>query len=148
MRHGRWLVLAAIAAMAATPVRAAAQDVRADIESANQAFSAAFAKGDAAALAEMYSEDGQVLSPGQDIVSGRAGIQKAWQGAIDSGLKGLELTTREVESHGDSAYEVGTWVLRNASGQVDNGKYMVIWKKQGGAWKLHRDIWNTSAAPK
>jgi ketosteroid isomerase-like protein len=134
--------------MAATPARAGAQDVRGDIESANQAFSAAFAKGDAAALAAMYSETAQALPPGQDIVSGRAEIQKAWQGAIDSGLKGLELTTREVESHGDSAHEVGTWIARNASGEVDRGKYMVVWKRQGGAWKLHRDIWNSSVPPK
>lgn len=96
----------------------------------------------------MYSDTALVLAPGQDIVSGKAGIQQGWQQAIDSGLKELESTTREVESHGDSAHEVGTWVLRNATGEVDHGKYMVVWKKQGGAWKLHRDIWKSSAAPK
>jgi ketosteroid isomerase-like protein len=141
-------VIGAVAVMMAMPVRAGAEDVRRAVESANQAFAAAFAKGDAAALAEMYSDTAEALPPGREIVTGRAEIQKAWQEAIDSGLKGLELTTREVESHGDSAHEVGTWILRNATGEVDHGKYVVVWKKQGGAWKLHRDIWNSSVPPK
>jgi ketosteroid isomerase-like protein len=27
---------------------------------------------------------------------------------------------------------------------VDQGKYIVIWKQDGGQWKLHRDIFNSS----
>jgi ketosteroid isomerase-like protein len=27
---------------------------------------------------------------------------------------------------------------------ADRGKYVVIWKRVGGEWKLHRDIWTTS----
>jgi ketosteroid isomerase-like protein len=36
-----------------------------------------------------------------------------------------------------------------ANGSVaDAGKYIVIWKKDGGTWKLHRDIWTTSPPAK
>jgi ketosteroid isomerase-like protein len=36
-------------------------------------------------------------------------------------------------------------VLLGAGGtEADRGKYIVIWKNQGGLWKLHRDIWNSS----
>jgi ketosteroid isomerase-like protein len=27
---------------------------------------------------------------------------------------------------------------------MDRGKYIVVWKDEGGKWKLHRDIWNSS----
>jgi ketosteroid isomerase-like protein len=27
---------------------------------------------------------------------------------------------------------------------LDEGKYVVIWKRHQGKWKLHRDIWTTS----
>jgi hypothetical protein len=27
---------------------------------------------------------------------------------------------------------------------LDTGKYIVIWKRENGAWKWHRDIWNSS----
>jgi ketosteroid isomerase-like protein len=29
-------------------------------------------------------------------------------------------------------------------GVIDTGKYVVVWKRVGGRWKLLRDIWNTS----
>ena len=49
---------------------------------------------------------------------------------------------------GDTANEVGKLELRDAEGKVlDRAKYVVIWKKEGGSWKLHRDIWTTSVVP-
>jgi ketosteroid isomerase-like protein len=54
-----------------------------------------------------------------------------------------------VEANGDSAYEVGQYELTDQSGKVlDKGKYVVIWKLDGGRWKLHRDIWTTSEPAK
>ena len=61
------------------------------------------------------------------------------------GIKGVKLKSREVEVMGTTAIEVGTYVLSGADGDaVDEGKYMVVWKKDGKAWKLYRDIFNTS----
>jgi ketosteroid isomerase-like protein len=62
----------------------------------------------------------------------------------------IDLTAAEVEAHGLVASEVGTFVVKVKDGTVvDRGKYVVVWKKVGGQWLLHRDIWNTSQpAPK
>ncbi len=44
--------------------------------------------------------------------------------------------------------EQGRYELADADGNVaDHGKYIVIWKRDGDDWKLHRDIWNTSTPP-
>ena len=65
--------------------------------------------------------------------------------AVDSGIKGVTVTTLEVEVSGDTAHEVGTYGLMGDGGKVlDAGKYVVVWKREDGKWKLHRDIWNTS----
>jgi ketosteroid isomerase-like protein len=78
-------------------------------------------------------------------VRGREAIARMWQAVIDSGVKGVTLTTLEVEAAGDIACEVGTYRLTGDGGTVlDAGKYVVVWKKEDGAWKLHRDIWNSS----
>ncbi|MGH9895019.1 MAG: DUF4440 domain-containing protein [bacterium] len=78
-------------------------------------------------------------------MEGTTAIQRFWQGAVDMGLKEAVLETLEVEAHGDTAHEVGCYTLKTGGGQVaDAGKYLVVWKKEGGAWKLHRDIWTTS----
>ena len=120
-------------------------NVRGDIEKANEAFAAAFAKGDAAAIAAMYSADAQVFPPNSDPITGAAAIQKVWQGAMGMGVKSVKLQTAEVEAHGAMAHEVGNYTMLAADGkEIDRGKYLVIWKRDGNVWKLHRDIWNTS----
>src|SRR5271170_4091272 len=80
-----------------------AEGVRSDIEAANAEFSAAAAKGDGAALAALYAADGQVMPAGSDPIKGTDAIKKFWQGALDSGIAGIELTTVEVFGHGPTA---------------------------------------------
>ena len=142
-----WAVLCAgvaVAIAAAEPVRAA-QDVRPAIQAANKQFGSHFGRGDGGALAGLYTADAQLFPPNGDAIGGREAIQTFWQGVIGSGVKGAKLTTTEATASGDTAYEVGQYELSGADGKVlDRGKYIVIWKRDGGQWRLHRDIWNTS----
>lgn len=126
-------------------VRGQEGGVKAQIDKANAAFTAALAKGDAAALAGMYTSDAQVLPPNSEVVRGADAIQKVWQSAIEMGAKSMKLESTEVEAHGTMAHEVGSYAVHGADGkELDRGKYVVIWKREQNAWKLHRDIWNTS----
>ena len=127
-----------------------ADGVKSAIEAANAQFSAAAAKGDGAGLAALYAADGQVLPPGSEVMRGGGAIQKFWQGALDSGIAGVELKTLEVFGHGPTATEVGQYELRDRAGKVlDHGKYIVIWRREGGNWKLLRDMFSTNVpAPK
>ena len=78
-------------------------------------------------------------------MAGKGAIQAFWQGAMDMGIKSAQLEIDEVEAHGDTAIEVSTYTLRGEGGQaLDQGKYIVIWKREAGKWKLHRDIFNSS----
>ena len=123
-------------------------EIRNAIEAANEIFVSLFSQGDAAGLAALYATDGQVLPPNADFVAGPAAIQGFWQAVINSGLKGATLETLEVEQLGDTAIEVGKYQLMLEGGQVaDFGKYIVVWKQEGGQWKLRRDIFNSSRAP-
>lgn len=118
------------------------------IAAANRSFMAMFGAGDAGGMAQAYTANGILLPPQSDFVTGPDAIQAFWQGAMDMGLKDVKLETAELEILGDTAIEVGKYTLYLMNGQVaDAGKYVVIWKNDGGSWKLHRDIWNTSKAP-
>jgi uncharacterized protein (TIGR02246 family) len=120
-------------------------DIRAQIESANAQIGNAFKRGDATALANFYTSEAQLLPANSDFVQGAAAIRTFWQSAIDTGLTGASLETIEVEGHGDTAIEIGRYRLLAADDVVaDQGKYIVVWKNDNGAWKLHRDIWTTS----
>jgi uncharacterized protein (TIGR02246 family) len=118
------------------------------IESVNESLMAAFQRGDSAGLAALYADDGQLLPPNSEALSGRDAIQAYWQEGMDAGVTIAKLETLELEGFGDTAYEVGWYALYGGGNQLfDQGKFVVIWKKADGQWKLYRDIWNTSQPP-
>ena len=118
---------------------------RGAIEAANKKFTVAAAKADAAGIASLYTTDAAAYPANSDIVRGRDAIQAMWKTVIDSGVTQVELNTGEVESSGEIAYETGTYVMKTKDGTLaDRGKYVVIWKRSGGGWLIHRDIWTTS----
>ena len=136
-----------IACTCLTPA-AYADGVKAAIEAANGRFSAAAAKGDGAALAALYSPDGQVMPAGSDPIRGEEAIRKFWQGALDSGIAAIGLKTIEVFGHGPTATEVGEYELRDKEGKaLDHGKYIVVWQHADGKWKLLRDMFSTNVPP-
>ena len=125
--------------------QAISTDVGEAIAAANKKFMVNFSQGDAAGLAAMYTDSGQVLPPNSDTLAGKAAIQSFWQALMDMGSKTAKLEIIEVEGHDDTAIEVSTYTLEDVGGHVlDQGKYMVIWKQEKGQWKLHRDIFNSS----
>ena len=119
--------------------------IRAAIHEANETFMSTFANGDATGIAALYTAEGQLLPTHSDVISGHTAIAGFWQGAMDKGIRSARLETVEIEDHGDTAIEVGRYTLAGEGDQVlDRGKYVVWWKNEGGDWKLHRDIWNSS----
>jgi ketosteroid isomerase-like protein len=124
---------------------AAADNPRKEIEAANAEFTAAYGRGDARAVAAMYTEHGQLFPPNEKIVEGQVAIAMFWRAAMDAGTKGVQLKTTEVEGCGEAAVEAGTYTLSGKDGGVmDRGKYLVLWKRVNGKWRLHRDCWNSS----
>jgi len=124
-----------------------AGEPRTHIDETMVKFVAAFNAGDGATVASFYTEDAALFPPGAARINGRSAIQTFWQGAIDSGMTIDDLHAVEVDSRGDIAGEIGIFVLSapGESGQTKiPGQYIVIWKRTGHIWRLHRDIWNTN----
>jgi uncharacterized protein (TIGR02246 family) len=121
------------------------EDVRQAIEANNDKWEQALSRGDASAIAALYTPNAQLLPANGNIVSGHQAIREYWQGAIAAGFKAVTLTALEVESFGDTAYEVGKYSVPGEGGAAAaTGDYIVVWKRDG-EWKLHRDIWTTNA---
>jgi uncharacterized protein (TIGR02246 family) len=144
---GLFFTVAILACLCLAPA-AYADSARTAIEAANVQFSAAAAKGDGAALAALYSKDGQVMPAGSAPIRGTEAIQKFWQGALDSGVAAVSLKTIDVFGRGPTATEVGEYELHDKAGAVlDHGKYIVIWRHVDGTWKLLRDMFSTNVPP-
>jgi uncharacterized protein (TIGR02246 family) len=120
-----------------------AQD-QATIQSLNDRFATAFNTGDIASVAARYTDDAIVLPPGAEMLKGRDAIQSFWKAAAEQ-LEDLKLTATDVKPLGtEAAREIGTFSLRTKGQQPQEitGKYVVVWQKVGGDWKLATDIWN------
>ena len=118
---------------------------KATIEKLNHVWTAAFNKGDAAAVAALYTEEAYVLPPGSAMVKGRPAIEAFWRQAAQQ-MTDAKLTTVDVLPLGRSAArEIGTVTLKTKSQPPQEivGKYVVLWRKVGRDWKLATDIWNT-----
>ena len=132
----------------AAPAKAKVLTPAAQISANNKALGAALAAGDAVAIGKMYTKTAMLMPSGMPLQKGTKAITACWQAFIGMGIKGAVLKSKEVEVLGSTAIEVGAYTLSVEGGTVvDNGKYIVVWKKDGKEWKLHRDIFNTDRAP-
>ena len=114
------------------------------IQKANEEWMAAFNKGDAAAVAALYSEDAYILPNGAAMAKGRRAIEAYFKNSVQQ-LGDAKLRTVDLQSLGPgSAREVGTFNFKTKgdSPQEVVGKYVAVWRKMGGQWKLITDIWN------
>src|SRR5258707_13688285 len=85
---------------------------RAAIEAANAKFSEAFARGDAKAIAVMYTSDAIVFPPDSEMIRGNEAIGQFWKATRDGGVQSAVLTTVDVGRTGDVAYEAGKVSLK------------------------------------
>lgn len=115
-----------------------------EITAVNQQFEAAARSQDLDGLAALYTADAMVLPPDGPIVKGRQDIKQMWgMVAQQLGLKEVQLRTVSFEREGSLGHEVGEATLAVATGTLVV-KYMVVWKKTDGQWRIHRDIWNSA----
>lgn len=113
------------------------------------AFSKAVVSGDATALGLAYTEDGKLFPNNLDIVSGRDSVTSYWTFSEDSKIIYHKVTPSEIKILGDEAYDFGyyegTTVESNGDENSWRGKYVIVWRKVEGEWKIYLDIWNRIA---
>lgn len=119
-------------------------DARKAIEADNAKFIVDVQNQDSAALDEHYASDAQFLMPNAEPIS-KANMKAAMGGMLRMGIKGLKLNMTDLVGNNDLLAETGTYeMFADKNTKIDNGKYIVIWKKENGNWKIYRDMINTS----
>ena len=130
-------------ALALTAGPALAQ-TKAAIQQLDDQFAAALNKGDAAAIAAMYTRDAYVLPAGAPMAKGHDAIEAVWKKTADA-VGDVKCTALDVKPlGGNAAREIGTCTFKTKAQPPQDGalKYAVVWQKEGGRWKLLQDIWN------
>jgi len=117
------------------------------IDSINLRFSNEIAAGDSVALASHYWQDAQLLLDNSEPVNGDK-IINAWGEAIRFGMKSMNFTTTDLKGGPNFIIETGSYEMKlDKNLVIEKGKYIVVWEKRNGDWKLYRDIGSTSMPP-
>ena len=122
----------------------AATSLKSVIRALNEEFDAAFNRGDGPTLASLYTPNAVLLPPGSPMVKGRAAIQAFWEGMMRE-YGDLHLSTVDLKPYGeDTLREIGSLTVKTkaAPQKVLPGKYVVVWERVRGKWKLATDIAN------
>ena len=109
-------------------------------------FSQFYTSANYEALANAYCKEGVILPPGTDIIKGREAIKKRWILPDGVQVPYHKITPTEIKIIDEYAYDVGyyegTTVRKDKSEVSWKGKYLIVWKKEDGDWKIYADAWN------
>ena len=123
-----------------------------EFDALNTQWVAAFKAKDFAAIEALMAPDALLLAPGAPPVQGAKAVAETWKswGALPNVAIDFGATHNEVAASGDFAYDYGSYTFAFDSDQgpfSENGKYIVVWKKIDGAWKIAADIFNNNGSP-
>lgn len=109
-----------------------------EIESKLREFEKNLKNGDSIALGNMYLADAVIMPS----LVGTERIVKNFGSMIRDSITGSNFKTTGLWGNDALLVEEGTGVWSHANGQVvGRGKYLVVWKKEDGEWKILRDSW-------
>lgn len=119
---------------------AAAQDadLAAQVEAAQERYSAAWTAGDADALVELFTEDAVMWPVFGGVHEGREAIRRFFEEGPQP--ESFELSSERAERIGDFVVNVGTFsaAMPAEAGGPMEGEFVVIAREEGGELLLHR----------
>lgn len=107
---------------------------------------------DLAGVVAVWSDEGVMMPPDQQPVSGRAAIEDYFRQLFSNARFRFQFTSSEIQVVGDIAservsYSAEAWRAGAATPMHDRGKGIHIFRRlPGGGWALSVDIWNSDGA--
>ena len=109
-----------------------------EIDSRLREFENHLKSGDSIALGDMYMENAEIIPH----TAGRENIVKVFGSMIRDSITGSSFKTTHLWGDDQLLAEDGTGTWSHANGTVvGRGRYLLVWKKDDGKWKILRDTW-------
>jgi len=107
-------------------------------------WAARAAAGDVDWIMNLQASNARQFPPNGEPIVGAAALRATWDGLTHT--EGLSATWEPTEAHvaasGDVAYDFGTGTLKTPDGQATPIKYLVVWVKENGRWKVAVDMFS------
>ena len=112
----------------------------AEIEATSQQYREAWQRGDLDGVMKFWTSDAKAIGPG-GVATGTAAIRASLEQSVHMGIHDLRHEERETYGRGDSVVEVTRSVALDADGKAMlTVRYMTLWQKSGGQWRIHREF--------
>ncbi|MGH1433991.1 MAG: YybH family protein [Lewinella sp.] len=109
-------------------------------------FSEYVMAGDSENIGAAYTEDAKIFPNNTDIIAGRVKITNYWKPSGEASVSYHKIIPSEIKIIGKEAYDYGYYegktLLADGKEISWRGKYVIIWKRVDGDWKIYLDIWN------
>src|SRR5580704_9248608 len=118
------------------------QQVKEAIEKSNEDYFKAFAKGDSSIFIDRYTDDCWIMPANKPTLCGPEAALDFFRVAYyQLGVRKGKFISIDIFGDGpDLVTEVGFYRLSDAKNIVlEDGNYLVLWKKTGNVWKRFRD---------
>ena len=115
------------------------------VEERNLVFNKAMIEGDSLNLVSHFTTDCVIFPPNGDQIVGKAAIIPVVMGFTKMGIKKFTDQTTRVLGGGEYIVEEGNFFLGGENESIlDKAKYLCVWKKEDGEWRVCSNMWNTS----
>jgi len=109
-------------------------------------FSKNYVDGNIKDLVDSYTFDGKIFPNRTKIIEGKEKLTEYWSPRKGSKVLRHKITPSEIKIVKKTAYDFGYYegTSQNAKGETFefSGKYVIVWRKVKGKWKIYLDIWN------
>ena len=122
------------------------EEAKKAIAASNEVYFQAFAKGDSSLFIERYAKDCWIMPPNAPVLCGADALHEFFWAAYNKyGLRNGKFITVDVFGDGvEFVTEEGFWQTFDADNKIlDNGKFLVLWKKTPDGWKMFRDSFSS-----
>jgi ketosteroid isomerase-like protein len=109
-------------------------------------FSEYVMKSDYEGIANSYTADAKLFPNNTKILTSRDSIVSYW--TLPEGIETTfhKIIQSEIRINGNEAYDYGYYKgkTKYADGKESSwqGKYVIVWRREKGEWKMYLDIWN------
>jgi ketosteroid isomerase-like protein len=122
------------------------EEAKKAIAVSNEMFFQAFVKGDSSLFIDRYARDCWIMPPNTRALCGIDAALEFFRTAYNTfGVRNGKFITIDVFGDGvEFVTEVGFWQLFGADNRpLDDGKFVVLWKKTPDGWKMFRDSFSS-----
>jgi ketosteroid isomerase-like protein len=120
--------------------------VKKQIDDLNKSYGKRFSSNDANYFKEHYCKDAKIFPANMPAVDGLESIRTFYfDDGRNAAMGNIIVTATSVFGNDEMVVEEGLYDFPDGKGGTfDTGKFIVLWKKEDGKWKMYREIWNTN----